>query len=294
MGQQGAPPSGEVAPPARTAANALTIDVEEYFHVENLRGIARSDLWDIFERRVGPNVDRLLELLGRVAARATFFVLGWVAERDPGLVRRIAAAGHEVASHGYGHELVYRLGPRGFRDDLRRARAVTEDVAGAPVLGYRAPTWSITDESLWALEILREEGFRYDSSVFPVMHDRYGIPDAPTVPHRIEEGAPGGGLFEFPPLTMQLFGHNLPLGGGGYLRLFPARLLSFAIRRMNARGHPAAIYVHPWEIDPGQPRLHAPLLSYFRHYNGLGGCEAKLAWLLRRFRFGTMRGALGI
>lgn len=276
------------------APNALTIDVEDYFHVENLRGVARTELWDFFERRVARNVDRLLALLARADARATFFVLGWVAEREPAAVRRIVDAGHEVASHGYGHELVHGLGPGRFREDVRRARAATEDVAGTRLLGYRAPTWSVTKESLWALDILREEGFVYDSSIFPVMHDRYGIPDAPVHPHRIEPGRPGAGLFEFPPLTMTIFGQNLPLGGGGYLRLLPAQLFALAIRRMNATGHPAAIYLHPWEIDPGQPRLHVPLVSYFRHYNGLARCEAKLAWLLGKFRFATMREALGI
>lgn len=272
--------------------NALTFDVEEYFHVENLRDMAPRELWDIFERRVERNVDRILALLADRGVRATFFVLGWVAEREPAVVRRIAAAGHEIGSHGYGHELIYKLGPRRFREDVRRARAATEDLTGEPVVGYRAPTWSVTKESLWALDILRDEGFVYDSSVFPVVHDRYGIPDAPAHPHRIPAGRPGGGLFEFPPLTLRILGQNLPVGGGGYLRLFPARLIEHAIRSMNAKGHPAAIYLHPWELDPGQPRLLAPLLSHFRHYNGLGRCEAKLARIIGGFRFGPMREAL--
>ena len=274
--------------------NALTIDVEDYFHVENLRGIALAELWDIFERRVGRNVDRLLSVLDRAGARATFFVLGWVAEREPSVVRAIVDAGHEVASHGYGHELVYKLGPRRFRDDLRRARAATEDAAGRPLLGYRAPTWSVTRDSLWALDVLLEEGFLYDSSIFPVHHDRYGIPDAPRHPYRIADGEPGAGLHEFPPLTFRIFGQNLPAGGGGYLRLLPVRFFESAIRRANAEGHPANIYLHPWEVDPGQPRLLVPAFARFRHYNGLAKCEAKLARLLGKFKWGTVREVLGV
>jgi polysaccharide deacetylase family protein (PEP-CTERM system associated) len=237
---------------------------------------------------VARNTERLLELFARRGVLATFFVLGCVADRHRGLVKRIAESGHEIASHGQSHRLVYEQDPITFREETRRSRATLQDASGQPVLGYRAASFSITARSLWALDILAEEGFTYDSSVFPVVHDRYGIPGARRGPHRLR--SPGGALLvEVPPSTVALGRFTLPVGGGGYLRLYPLRMTSWAIRRLNRReGLPAVVYVHPWEVDPGQPRIRAPFRSRFRHYTGLESTAGKLGELLRRFRFGPM------
>jgi len=270
----------------RAISNALTIDVEEHFQVHAFeRVVDRSD-WDRYPSRVVVNTRRILRLLEAYDVRATFFVLGWVADRHPGLVQEIAAGGHEVATHGYGHELIYRQTPTEFAGDLARS---LEAIAGAlrdwQPAGYRAPAFSITRQSLWALEVLREHGMRYDSSIFPLAaHDRYGMRDADRFANRVREG-----LWEFPVSTVRLGRQNWPVAGGGYFRLFPLWITRRAIRRINAQGHPAVVYLHPWEIDPEQPRIpNAPALSRFRHYVNLHKTESRLRALLQEFEFSTM------
>ena len=263
----------------------LSFDVEEYFQVEAAArsGVRRED-WQGFATRLGPSVDRVLQALAEHQASATFFVLGWVAQHEPDVVRRIAAAGHEIASHGMEHRMLQRLAPDEFRQDLLDSRSMLEDLSGQPVIGYRAPTFSVTHETAWALDVLAETGFRYDSSVFPIHHDRYGVPDAPRGIHRAI-GPAGGGLLEIPPLTLRFAGANWPVGGGGYLRLLPVRVLGRALKKAARQGRPGMIYLHPWELDPGQPVLPMPRLTRFRHRVGLRRTESKLRWLLRRFRF---------
>lgn len=277
--------------------NALTIDVEDYFQVNAFEPYIPRENWDRYPLRVAGNVARLLDLLDEYQVKATFFVLGWVAERVPGTVREIQARGHEVACHGYGHQLIFRIGPQLFRDDIRRAKAVLEDITGAAVRGYRAPTYSITRESLWAFDLLLEEGFSFDSSVFPVYHDTYGIPDAPRFPYLVRRAA--GTLQEFPltTLPLKLAGKSvqLPIAGGGYLRLLPVALIKWGIDRVNrVEGKPCVLYLHPWEIDPDQPRIQAGWKSRFRHYNNLAKTEDKLRYLLKGVRYGTMSQALGL
>ena len=263
----------------------LSFDVEEYFQVEAAArsGVRRED-WQGFATRLGPSVDRVLQALAEHQASATFFVLGWVAQHEPDVVRRIAAAGHEIASHGMEHRMLQRLAPDEFRQDLLDSRSMLEDLSGRPVIGYRAPTFSVTHETAWALDVLAETGYRYDSSVFPIHHDRYGVPDAPTDIHRAI-GPAGGGLLEIPPLTLRFAGTNWPVGGGGYLRLLPVRVLGRALKKAARQGRAGMLYLHPWELDPGQPVLPMPRLTRFRHRVGLRRTESKLRRLLRRFRF---------
>ncbi len=267
--------------------NAMTIDVEDYFHASALAEAAPISRWEQLESRVEPNTDRLLNMFERAGVTATFFVLGWVAERHPSIVRRIRAAGHEVASHGYWHQLTYDLPPDRFRDDVRRSKALLEDQAGAPVRGYRAPSYSITTQSLWALDVLIEEGYEYDASIFPIRHDRYGIPDAPRHPHRLTRDA--GWLIEAPPSTVRLGGTNLPIAGGGYFRLLPYGWTRWGIARVNGiERRPVIFYLHPWEIDPDQPRLRVRRVSRFRHYRNLHLTAPRLERLLRDFAFGPL------
>lgn len=267
--------------------NALTIDVEDYFHVAALApSIDRRD-WERCESRVERNTQRLLQLFAEHQLQATFFVLGWVAERLPGLVREIAAAGHEIASHGYSHELVYRQTPEVFRQETRRSKELLEDQVQRPVIGYRAASYSITQQSIWALDILAELGFVWDSSIFPVRHDRYGMPQAPRWPHRLQTPA-GHSLVEFPLSTWQLGGYRLPIAGGGYFRLYPYPVSRAGLASINRAGQPFIFYLHPWEIDPEQPRVKASWLSSFRHYNNLDQCEPRLRRLLGDFRFTTV------
>jgi polysaccharide deacetylase family protein (PEP-CTERM system associated) len=275
----------------------LTIDVEDYFQVNAFEPYVPRESWDGFPLRVEHNVARLLDLLDEFGVKATFFILGWVAERCPALVRRIQAQGHEIASHGYGHQLIFRIGPQAFREDLHRSKMILEDCTGVAVRGYRAPTYSITRDSLWAFDILIEEGFLYDSSVFPVYHDTYGIPDAPRFPYTVHREA--GSLEEFPlttlPLKLAGLRYQLPIAGGGYLRLLPVQLIRWGIERVNlAEGKPAVLYLHPWEVDPGQPRIKAGWKSTFRHYNNLSRTEGKLRYLLKGLRYGTMSEVLGL
>jgi polysaccharide deacetylase family protein (PEP-CTERM system associated) len=270
--------------------NALSIDVEDYFQVSAFEATVHRDSWDTLESRVCRNTERLLEILADVGVQGTFFVLGWVAERYPVLVRRIVEAGHEVASHGYDHRLVYGMTPKQFREDLARARAALEAAGAGPVLGYRAPSFSITRESLWALDVLTAEGYVYDASIYPIRHDRYGVPDWPRHITRVDR--PSGALWEVPGSTILVCQTNLPVGGGGYFRLLPYGWTSAGIRSINREGRPAVFYLHPWEIDPDQPRLRGSLLSRVRHYTNLTRTEPRLRRLLREFRFSRISDVL--
>jgi polysaccharide deacetylase family protein (PEP-CTERM system associated) len=267
--------------------NAMTIDVEDYFHVSAFDGVLPRTEWESLESRVCANTERLLDIFAEYEVRGTFFVLGWVAERFPALVRRIALAGHEIASHGFAHRLIYDQTPAAFREDVRRAKGVLEDAGGRIVNGYRAPSYSITPRSLWALDVLLEEGYRYDSSIFPIRHDRYGIPVSARSPYVIERST--GTLVEVPGSTATAGPFNLPIAGGGYFRILPYWWTRWGIARVNqVEGRAAVFYLHPWEIDPEQPRLRAGRLSSFRHYRNLDATEGRLRRLLTDFRFGTM------
>ena len=267
--------------------NGLSVDVEDYFQVSNFSSFIRQDSWDSFPLRVEHNTDKLLELFHSHGVKATFFILGWIAERLPEIVRKIAAQGHEVACHGYQHQLIYDDGPERFREDVRRSKRLLEDIAGCQVYGYRAPSYSITNESIWALDILLEEGFHYDSSIFPVYHPRYGIPGAPR--HHYVLTRESGQLEELPPATLPIGKFHLPIAGGGYFRLFPYLLTKFGLRCINHGGHSFVFYLHPWEIDPGQPRFRqASRLSRFRHYVNLASTKQKLRKLLKDFHFAPL------
>jgi len=268
--------------------NALTVDVEDYYQVSGFeRDIDRQD-WESYPSRVVENTRRILKLLATHNIQGTFFVLGWVADRFPGLVQEIDAAGHEIGSHSYWHQLIYNLTPEEFREDLRRSRDVLQEIIDKPVTAYRAPSFSITEKSKWALEILAEEGFTCDSSIFPIHHDRCGMPDAPRHPyvHQLKSG----NLREFPVSVARIAGTNLPVSGGGYFRLFPYAMTSTLLRRVNTRdGHPFVFYIHPWEIDSEQPRLKASTLFLrFRHYVNLKSTEKKFERLLSTFSFARL------
>ena len=269
--------------------NVLTVDVEEYFHGIDFDTVLGAEGAARLPSRVVAQTERLLDQLDARGARGTFFTLGLVAQRYPRLIRSIVARGHELASHGWDHRCVYDLGAEGFRQDLRRAKRTLEAAAGRAVRGYRAPNYSIRRDTPWAFDILAEEGFIYDSSVHPIVHDRYGFPHAPRFLHRV-----GGesGLWEVPVGTARAFGTNLPVGGG-FFRLFPTALLSSAIASVNRQdGQPLVLYIHPWEFDPDQPRTPMPLAHRFRHYVGLAGATRKLETLLRQFRFTSIEDAL--
>ena len=267
--------------------NAMSVDVEDYFHVSVFDGIVPRSQWATMESRVEANTRRLLDLFEEFEVRSTFFVLGWVGERHPALVTEIARRGHEIASHGYAHRLVYDQTRAAFREDVRRAKAVLEDGSGRRVAGYRAPSYSITPRSLWALDVLIEEGYEYDASVFPIRHDRYGIPVSDRRPYRIDRDA--GALIEVPGSTTRLGPVNLPVAGGGYFRILPYWWTRWGIARVNElERRPAVFYLHPWEIDPDQPRLQAGRLGRFRHYRNLHCTETRLRQLLRDFRFGPI------
>jgi len=267
--------------------NALTVDVEDYFHASAFDHVVSRASWPQLAIRVVANTHRLLELFAAHQVRGTFFVLGWVADRFPELVRDIAGGGHELASHGQHHQLVYTLTPEQFREDVRRAKKTIEQIAGAAVRGYRAPSFSIVTRSLWALDVLIEEGHTYDASIFPIRHDRYGIPDAPRSPHVIQRSA--GSIVEFPSSTVRAGGANYPIAGGGYFRLFPYAATRWAITRVNSGDHePVMLYVHPWEVDPGQPRLPASRTTQWRHRVGLQTTLDKLRRVLGDFSFGTV------
>jgi len=268
---------------ATNSVNAMSVDVEDYFQVSAFEGhIARSE-WDHLPSRVVRNTERILDLFQRRGVKATFFVLGWVAERYPVLVRRIIEDGHELASHGYSHVRVVHQQPAEFLEDVTRTKKILEDIAGSPVKGYRAASYSIGARSLWALDALAEADYQYSSSIYPIYHDLYGMPEAPRFPFRHR----GNGLLEIPISTVRLFRYNLPCGGGGYFRLFPYRLSRWAIRHVNRRdGQTCVFYFHPWEIDPEQPRQTAiGLRARFRHYLNLERMESRVDRLLGDFHW---------
>jgi polysaccharide deacetylase family protein (PEP-CTERM system associated) len=265
----------------------MSIDVEDYFHVSVFDGIVPRHQWDGMESRVVANTHRLLDLFDEFGVRSTFFVLGWVAERHPQLVRDISGRGHEVASHGYAHRLIYDQTAVAFRDDVRRAKRLLEDASGRRVVGYRAPSYSITPRSRWALDVLLEEGYEYDSSIFPIRHDRYGIPVSDRRPYVIDRKH--GTLIEVPGSTTRVGPLNLPVAGGGYFRILPYWWTHWGIDRVNRlERRPVVFYLHPWEIDPEQPRLPAGRLGRFRHYRNLDQTESRLRQLLTDFRFDAM------
>jgi polysaccharide deacetylase family protein (PEP-CTERM system associated) len=262
-------------------ANAFTVDVEEWFHIVEAAGAPARGEWDRAESRVERGTDRLLGILERAGVKATFFVLGWIAERHPDLLRRVAAAGHELASHGLAHDLIYEMTPERFREETKRAKALVEDVAGAAVVGYRAASFSITPAVPWAFDVLAELGFSYDSSIFPAPRAHGGFELDRRRPFRIT-GPAGGTLLEFPIVPLDLGPLRIPFAGGGYLRLLPLALVRAATRRLNARGIPVTYYVHPREVDPDQPRIPLPAVRRFQYYVNLAGTPDKLARLLDR------------
>lgn len=263
--------------------NILTIDVEDYFQVENFTKVIKTSDWGKYESRVAQNTEKILRILEDTNIKTTFFVLGWVAERFPRLIEKIHKAGHEVASHGYDHRLVYKQKPDEFRRDLRKAKDILEDIVQRPVVGYRAPSYSITKKSMWALDILMEEGFRYDSSLFPIHHDKGGMPDSKRYPFRIYNHKKY--LWEFPLSTVRIRNRNIPFSGGGYFRLLPYSFIKWSIESINNEGRPAVMYLHPWEFDPSQPKIKADYLSMFRHYVNMSKTEGKLKELLGDFEF---------
>lgn len=266
--------------------NGLSVDIEDWFQVGAFEKTIRREDWDGLTARVERNSDAVIDLFDRMGAKGTFFILGWVAERNPALIRRIADAGHEIASHGWDHRRVFTLTADGFRDDIRRTRDVLEELGGQKVVGYRAPSFSIDKRTPWAHEILAEEGYAYSSSVAPVVHDHYGWPEAPRFAFRPVAGSP---MIELPVTTARLGGRTIAAGGGGFFRLFPYLFSRWAIRQVNAEHRPAIFYFHPWEIDPGQPRVAgAPLKSKVRHYSRLSAMEGKLERVIGDFRWGRI------
>jgi polysaccharide deacetylase family protein (PEP-CTERM system associated) len=272
--------------------NVMTVDVEDYFQVSAFEGTVPREAWHTFESRVCRNTERLLEMFERAQVTATFFVLGWTAEHYPQIVRAIRSGGHELSSHCYDHRLVYSLTPEEFRSDLRRAAAAIEAAGGTPVRGYRAPSYSITRESLWALEVLASEGYSYDASIYPIRHDRYGIPEWPREIQLLSKA--GRAMWELPGSTVRWAGLNLPVGGGGYFRMLPYEWTRRGILWLNTiERRPAMFYLHPWEIDPEQPRIAAGRVSRFRHYCNLAKTEDRLRRLLGEFPFGSIKSVIG-
>jgi polysaccharide deacetylase family protein (PEP-CTERM system associated) len=276
---------------AKSITNALTVDVEEHFHVTAFRECVSQDDWASLESRVERNTDRLLRIFDDAGCKGTFFILGWVAERYPAIVRKIQACGHELGCHSYAHRLIYELTEEEFRADTIRAVRAIEDAGGGRVTCYRAPSFSIVPRSAWALEILAELGFTHDSSIFPVRHDLYGFPGVPPVPFSV--GTPSGALSEFPISTIKLSSARLPISGGGYLRILPMWFQKYGLKKIQESGSPFVLYLHPWEVDPDQPRIPAKLKSRLRHYSGLRQTESRLRSVLSEFKFGTMSEALG-
>ena len=268
--------------------HVLSFDVEEYFQVENLQDAISRDEWEGWPSRVGSVTEALLDLLDEAGVRATFFVLGWVAERHGGLVRAIAARGHEVASHGYSHRMASTMTPGEFAYDVRRARLLLCDLAGEDVAGYRAPTFSVTPANTWVFDVLRDEGYAYDSSVFPIAHDRYGWPDFPRSPVRIA-WPDGSVLDEYPMATLDTPFGRFPVAGGGYFRATPGPAFRWAWRRLTRAGRRSVFYLHPWELDAAQPRVRVGVLNRWRHYIGLSSTAERLRRMLREFRWTSFR-----
>ena len=272
--------------------NAFTVDVEDYYQVEAFSKHIDRSQWNDFASHVEANTDAILMLLEEKSIKATFFTLGCVAEKHPEIVRKIVAQGHEIASHGYSHRLIYTQDEKVFREETVKSKAILEDISQQLVKGYRAATYSITKDSLWALDILVESGFEYDSSIFPVRHDRYGIPDLHPLPHKLK--TPGGlEIVEFPISTLKLFRYNLPIAGGGYFRLFPYAFSRWALRKINRQTNEFVFYIHPWEVDEAQPVIdEASITTKFRHYNNIDKCRGRLAQILDDFRFDTLNNVL--
>jgi len=259
--------------------NAITVDVEDYFQVAAFSEVVCPDDWPTFECRVVQNTDQILGILKEYNTKATFFFLGWVAERYPCLVRRVHAEGHEIATHGYAHQLVSKQTPQEFRRDIEHSVHLLEDIIGEKIRGYRAPSYSITPKTAWALDVLQDLGLRYDSSLFPIHHDLGGFPGTPRYPYQIHEG-----FWEFPLTTWRFWRWNAPIAGGGYLRLYPYCFTRWAVKKINDKGLPAVIYIHPWELDPSQPRIEGSSLpSRFRHYQNLDKTAKKFRSLCRDF-----------
>lgn len=270
----------------------MTVDVEDYFHVSALSNSIPRSSWPTMELRADSSTRRLLDMFDEASIKATFFVLGWLAEKVPALVKEIARRGHEVACHGWSHELVYAQDRTVFCEEARRCKLLLEDLTGQCVLGYRAASYSITKRSLWALDDLIDLGFVYDSSIFPIRHDRYGIPGADPMPGRVV--APSGrSIVEFPLSTAKVLGQRVPCSGGGYFRIFPYPVTRYLLRKVNSNARlPFIFYLHPWEVDPDQPRIRTDWLSRFRHYTNLSVCAERLKRLMTEFRFGTVRDVL--
>jgi polysaccharide deacetylase family protein (PEP-CTERM system associated) len=268
--------------------NILSIDVEEWFHPEAVQHLFPADSWDERESRVEENVEKLLALFDTQNSKATFFVLGWTARKFPQLIKKIAAAGHEVATHGNSHRMVTKLTPKEFREDLAESISIIQEISGEKVLGFRAPTFSLVKETQWAWEIMLELGIEYDSSVYPIWHDRYGIPDAPRHPYIALEKE-SRKLIEFPMPTLKIGNKNFPFGGGGYLRIFPLSFTKYAIKKFNKEGLPAIIYAHPWEFDTGQPRLKLGTIQTLRHYYNINSNLKKLETLLTHFEWTSFK-----
>ncbi|MDB4870301.1 MAG: hypothetical protein JWL97_1305 [Gemmatimonadales bacterium] len=269
-----------------TTSHFFTVDVEEYFQVKALESAVSRERWAAQPSRLARSIDALLETLDRHNARGTFFVLGWIAEHRPEVVQAIAAAGHEIASHGFWHERVTALDRDALREDVRSSKQALEDLIGAEITGYRAPSFSIIPGCEWAFDVLIEEGYRYDSSLFPIRRRGYGYPDSPRAPHVIKR--PAGLIAEFPLATTSFFRYPIPAAGGGYLRQFPLVIIRRAFREASERSEPATFYIHPWEIDPGQPRLPVSALNRIRHYRGLGSTLERIDLILEEFSFGTI------
>ncbi len=263
--------------------NGLSIDVEDYFHVSNFEHIVKN--WDEFELRVGKNTYRILDILDLHKIKATFFILGWVAEKIPRLVKEISNRHHEIASHGYNHKLIFNLTQKEFRDDISKTKKILEQISGQEVIGYRAPSYSITKKSFWALTILNECGYKYDSSIFPIHHHRYGIPNFDRFYKKIKLDN-NSFIDEFPISTIRIFSKNIPVAGGAYARLLPLKFIDYALRTINGKEKkPFVFYFHPWEIDKDQPRIPCSLFTKMRHYGFLGRMEKKLDYLFKNYKF---------
>jgi polysaccharide deacetylase family protein (PEP-CTERM system associated) len=266
--------------------NTLTFDVEDWFMVHNFESAIRFEDWGKQKPRLEKNVDKILKLLDKRKVKATFFVLGWVAKNYPGLVKEISKRGHEIATHGYRHKLVYTQTKKEFETDLRKSISALNKITGKKILGHRAASFSVTKNSLWAIDVLKRNKIKYDASVFPIHHPDYGIPYAPIAPYQLN------GLTEFPASVVRIFGVNLPVSGGGYFRVLPYFVTKWAIRKINREGRPAIIYLHPWEFDPGQPRIKVGFVQRFRHYFNLDKTEERLDRLLTDFDFAPVKEVL--
>jgi polysaccharide deacetylase family protein (PEP-CTERM system associated) len=277
-----------------TVTHAMTVDVEDYYHVAAFAKVIQPSDWDKWPSRVEQNTERLLQLFDDHQIKITFFILGWVAEKYPALVKTIRQQGHEIASHGFSHQLIYKQTPEVFRAETAKSKHILEDLAQTPITGYRAASYSITRKSLWALDILAELGFTWDSSIFPTRHDNYGIPGSPEEPYRIVTTS-GAELVEFPLTTAKVLGQSIPAAGGGYFRQYPYALSKWLFERASLnQTKPQIFYLHPWEIDPEQPRVpNASWFSNFRHYTNLKRCLPRLEQMIRDFQFGTMSESLG-